>query len=62
MKVRAHRITGDEITVPGDLLKIKENQKLIPIIMMIGYKVKDIEKVAGSELEGIYRPAEEVKQ
>jgi hypothetical protein len=23
MKVRAHRITGDEITVPGDLLKIK---------------------------------------
>jgi hypothetical protein len=61
MKIRAHRISGDEIVVPGDYIKAKGNDRLVPVTMIVGYRVKDIEKVAGGELEGIYRPVEEVK-
>jgi hypothetical protein len=61
MKIRAHRLSGNVKAAPGDYIKVKGNDRLVPVTMIIGYFVKDIEKAAGSELEGIYRPVEEVK-
>jgi hypothetical protein len=61
MKIRAHRIAGNERVVPGDLLKVKGNQKLVPAVMVIGFLAGEIEKAVGEDLEGIYRPSEEVR-
>lgn len=61
MKVRAHRISSNDRVVTGDLLKVKGNNKLVPAVMVIGFIAGDIEKAVGSDLEGIYRPSEEVK-
>ncbi len=61
MKVSAHRITGSQVVVSGDYLKVRGNEKLTPVVLLIGYTVSEIEQIAGEDLEGIYRPAEGVK-
>jgi hypothetical protein len=43
-------------------MAVRGNQKLVPLIFLIGYKVKDIHQFAGQELIAVYRPKEPVKQ
>ncbi|MDD5394905.1 MAG: hypothetical protein PHE17_17955 [Thiothrix sp.] len=61
MKVRAERLKPEQVTSDGDLLQIRGNQKLVPIVFLVGFQVGEIHRIAGEELLGIYRPTEKVK-
>jgi hypothetical protein len=61
-KIKIYRLKpGEHVTAPGDLMKIRGNEHLVPITTLIGFRVSDVERFCGDDLEGIYRKKEEVQ-
>jgi hypothetical protein len=58
MKMR--KIENGEVLKMGDVMKLKSNQKAVPICLLVGQKVRDVLGYCGSDLEGFFRPVIEV--
>ncbi len=53
MKMR--KVENGEVLKMGDVMKLKSNQKTVPICLLVGLKVCDVRGYCGDDLEGFYR-------